>query len=169
MDAQGFIIEISDIQLHRKVIEIQYSQSNDVLAPSMSAAPPVLAQYLESRSCMWGSLLALSCLVSAICKEKKKCYFSCPSNPWSMLDQPAGNPSNLVEDSTFAYSTTALQYYSRSILSKKVTGMTSLEDFLLTFSLSCCLLSVTLLAYDHNTLCIEGTQAAKEDRLWFNL
>lgn len=168
MDVQDFITEISDIQLHCKVIEIQYSRSNDVLALSMSAAPPVLAQFLESRPCMWGSLLAFI-LVSAICKGKKKYYFSCPSNPWSMLDQPVGNPSNLLEDSTFAYSTTVLQHYSSSIVSKKVTGMTSLEDFLLTFSLSCCLLSVTLLAYDHNTLCIEGTQAAKEDRLWFNL
>lgn len=70
MDVQDFIIEVSAIQLHCKVIEIQYSRSNDVSALSMSAAPPVLAQYLESRSCMWGSLLAFI-FVSAICKEKK--------------------------------------------------------------------------------------------------
>lgn len=108
MDVQDFIIEISAIQLHCKVTEIQYSRSNDVSALSMSVAPPVLAQYLESRSCMWGSLLAFI-FVSAICKEKKTRYFSCPSNPSSMLDQPAGNPCNLVEDSTFTFSTTLVQ------------------------------------------------------------
>lgn len=74
MDVQDFILEILAIRLHCKVIEVQYSRSNDVSALSMSAAPPVLAQYLESRSCMWGSLLAFI-LVSAICKEKKPMLF----------------------------------------------------------------------------------------------